>query len=102
MQEDQQSRAGLFATNQRGQLPPLVTTKFQVEDQGNASPRYIRSTMYSVPAQPDMLKQTAVPFAIVVSFCNANYLYYIHTSCPVPDRLMLIVLYNLYSGYDII
>lgn len=66
MQEDQQSRGGIFQTNQRGLLPPLVTTKFQVDDQGNSSPRFIRSTMYAVPAQPDMIKQTAVPFALVV------------------------------------
>lgn len=68
MQEDQQTRGGLFVTNQKGLLPPLVTTKFQVDDQGNASPRFIRSTMYSVPALPDMLKQTTIPFALIVSF----------------------------------
>jgi len=67
MQEDQQSRGGAFQTNQRGLLPPLVTTKFSVDDQGNSSPRFIRSTMYSIPAQPDMLKQTSVPFALVVN-----------------------------------
>lgn len=67
MQEDQQGRSGVFVTNQKGLLPPLVTTKFQVDDQGNTSPRFIRSTMYSVPALPDMLKQTAIPFALIVS-----------------------------------
>jgi len=67
MQEDQQNRSGIFATNTKGLLPPLVTTKFQVDDQGNASPRFVRSTMYSVPALPDMLKQTALPFALIVS-----------------------------------
>jgi protein transport protein SEC24 len=67
MQEDQQNRSGLFVTNNKGLLPPLVTTKFQVDDQGNASPRFVRSTMYSVPALPDMLKQTALPFALIVS-----------------------------------
>lgn len=70
MQEDQQTRGGVFVTNQKGLLPPLVTTKFQVDDQGNASPRFIRSTMYSVPALPDMLKQTAIPFALIVSLYN--------------------------------
>ena len=74
MVEDQQNRSGMFATNQRGLLPPLVTTSFQVDDQGNASPRYIRSTMYSVPSQPDMLKQTAVPFAIVVSYLRFRHI----------------------------
>ncbi len=38
-----------------------------MRDYGNASPRFIRSTMYTVPATPDLLKQTSVPFALVVS-----------------------------------
>ncbi|CAL8083625.1 unnamed protein product [Orchesella dallaii] len=67
MQEDQQTRGGIFRTDQKGLLPPLVTTKFQIEDFGNASPRFVRSTMYSVPAQLDMLKQTAIPFALVIN-----------------------------------
>lgn len=74
MQEDQGSRGGLFRTDQKGLLPPLVTTKFQIEDFGNASPRFVRSTMYSVPAQPDMLKQTAIPFALVVSILGLRQL----------------------------
>lgn len=49
MQDDQQTRSGMFVTNQKGLVPPLVTTKFVVQDQGNASPRYVRSTMYNVP-----------------------------------------------------
>ena len=42
----------------QGLTPPLVTTKFRVQDYGNASPRYIRSTMYYVPGSEDMRKQT--------------------------------------------
>ncbi len=38
-----------------------------MRDYGNASPRFIRSTMYNVPSTPDMLKQTSVPFGLVVS-----------------------------------
>lgn len=49
MQDDQATRSGVFVTNQKGLVPPLVSTKFVVQDQGNASPRYIRSTMYNVP-----------------------------------------------------
>lgn len=48
-QDDQLNRAGVFVTNQNGLVPPLVTTNFVVQDQGNSSPRYIRSTMYNVP-----------------------------------------------------
>lgn len=49
MQDDQRTRSGVFYTNQKGLVPPLITTNFQVQDQGNASPRYIRSTMYNIP-----------------------------------------------------
>ncbi|XP_046392405.1 protein transport protein Sec24C isoform X2 [Ischnura elegans] len=67
MQEDQRIHSGIFYTDQKGQVPPLVTTKFLTQDQGNASPRFIRATMYSVPATIDMMKQTAVPFGLVIS-----------------------------------
>ncbi|KAJ8982087.1 hypothetical protein NQ317_011085 [Molorchus minor] len=67
MQDDQANRSGVFVTNQKGLVPPLVTTKFVVQDQGNTSPRFMRSTMYNVPISQDILKQTAVPFSLVVS-----------------------------------
>ncbi|XP_029659768.1 protein transport protein Sec24C isoform X1 [Formica exsecta] len=67
MQDDQNMRGGVFITNQRGLVPPLVTTKFVTQDQGNASPRYIRSTMYTVPTTADIIKQTNVPFGLVIS-----------------------------------
>ncbi|XP_076618256.1 COPII coat complex component secretory 24CD [Colletes latitarsis] len=67
MQEDQCVRGGVFITNQRGLVPPLVTTTFVTQDQGNASPRYIRSTMYTVPTTADIIKQTHVPFGLIVS-----------------------------------
>lgn len=47
----------MFLTNQRGLVPPLVTTDFTVQDGGNASPRLIRSTMYCVPTTTDIMKQ---------------------------------------------
>ncbi|KAG8040338.1 hypothetical protein G9C98_000909 [Cotesia typhae] len=67
MQEDQKSRGGTFITNQKGLAPPFVTTKFIVQDQGNASPRFIRSTIYTVPTTTDMMKQTGVPFGLILS-----------------------------------
>ena len=67
MQDDQRTRSGVFVTNQKGLVPPLVTTKFVTHDQGNASPRYIRSTMYTVPTTADIIKQTNVPFGLIVS-----------------------------------
>ncbi|XP_017888499.1 protein transport protein Sec24C [Ceratina calcarata] len=67
MQDDQRVRSGVFITNQKGLVPPLVTTKFVTQDQGNASPRYIRSTMYTVPTTADIIKQTNVPFGLILS-----------------------------------
>ncbi|KAG7462609.1 hypothetical protein MATL_G00186610 [Megalops atlanticus] len=55
-----------FTTGVRGQAPPLVTTTFQVKDQGNASPRFIRCTAYNMPCTSDMAKQSQVPLAAVI------------------------------------
>lgn len=57
IQDDQRVRGGVFITNQRGLVPPLVTTDFITQDQGNASPRYVRSTMYTIPTTADIVKQ---------------------------------------------
>lgn len=67
MAENQRTAGGPFSTLQVGQVPPLVTTDFITQDQGNSGPRYVRSTMYNVPANTDMMKQSAVPFALVIS-----------------------------------
>ncbi|XP_063748485.1 protein transport protein Sec24C isoform X2 [Eleginops maclovinus] len=55
-----------FTTGVRGQAPPLVTTNFQVKDQGNASPRFVRCTAYNMPCTADMAKQSQVPLAAVI------------------------------------
>ncbi|XP_058447296.1 protein transport protein Sec24C [Malaya genurostris] len=65
--ENQRFCGGVFATNQAGLVPPLVTTEYDTQDQGNSGPRFIRSSMYNVPANTDMMKQSAVPFALIVS-----------------------------------
>lgn len=57
MAEDQRSKAGVFYTGQSGGVPPLITTSFVTVDQGNSSPRFIRSSMYNIPATIDMMKQ---------------------------------------------
>ncbi|XP_037116537.1 protein transport protein Sec24D [Syngnathus acus] len=66
--EDDQARHGgqVFSTNIRGQVPPLVTTNFTVQDQGHASPRFIRCTTYSFPRTAELAKQCQVPLACVV------------------------------------
>ncbi|KAA0724984.1 Protein transport protein [Triplophysa tibetana] len=66
--EDDKANKGSepFTTGVRGLAPPLVTTNFQVKDQGNSSPRYIRCTAYNVPCNADMAKQSQVPLAAVI------------------------------------
>jgi protein transport protein SEC24 len=36
MEDDQRSCGGEFHTNDKGKVPPLVTTKFLTRDMGNA------------------------------------------------------------------
>nr|XP_006630063.1 PREDICTED: protein transport protein Sec24D [Lepisosteus oculatus] len=67
IQDDQARRGGqIYATNIRGQVPPLVTTDFDVQDQGNASPRFMRCTAYSFPCTSDLAKQCQVPLATII------------------------------------
>ncbi|KAM9837006.1 protein transport protein Sec24D [Aulostomus maculatus] len=64
---DQEKRGGqVFSTNIRGQVPPLVTTDFTAQDQGNASPRFIRCTTYTLPCTIDLAKQCQVPLAAII------------------------------------
>ncbi|XP_067622297.1 protein transport protein Sec24C-like isoform X4 [Eurosta solidaginis] len=65
--ENQKNAGGAFITNEQGLLPPLVTTKYVVEDQGNFSPRYVRSSLYCIPATADLLKTTALSSTLAVS-----------------------------------
>ncbi|XP_067638102.1 protein transport protein Sec24C-like [Eurosta solidaginis] len=65
--ESQNSAGGAFITNEQGLLPPLVTTKYVVEDQGNSSPRYVKSSLYCIPATADLLKTTALTITLTVS-----------------------------------
>ncbi|RUS83129.1 hypothetical protein EGW08_009118 [Elysia chlorotica] len=64
IEDDKRTRSGVFQTNARGSVPPLVTTNFTTQDQGNANPRFMRSTMYNVPCTADMLKSSHIPFAL--------------------------------------
>uniref|UniRef100_A0A8D3ACW6 SEC24 homolog D, COPII coat complex component n=1 Tax=Scophthalmus maximus TaxID=52904 RepID=A0A8D3ACW6_SCOMX len=67
IQDDQTNQGGqVFSTNIRGQVPPLVTTDFTVQDQGNASPRFIRCTTYTLPCTADLAKQCQVPLACII------------------------------------
>ncbi|XP_071609610.1 protein transport protein Sec24D isoform X2 [Heliangelus exortis] len=67
IESDKAFRGGqIYATNTRGQVPPLVTTDCIIQDQGHASPRYIRCTTYCFPVSSDMAKQTRIPLAAVI------------------------------------
>ncbi|KAM4612154.1 protein transport protein Sec24D isoform 2-T3 [Polymixia lowei] len=67
IEDDQAKRGGqVYTTNLRGQVPPLVTTDFTVQDQGNASPRFVRCTTYSLPCTADLAKQCQVPLATII------------------------------------
>ena len=67
IQQNQEAFPGPFVTAQPGMVPPLVTTKYVTQDQGNSGPRFIRSTMYSVPTTSEVMKQVAVPLALIIS-----------------------------------
>ncbi|XP_047232777.1 protein transport protein Sec24C isoform X3 [Girardinichthys multiradiatus] len=66
IEDDKAKTTEPFTTGVRGQAPPLVTTTFQVKDQGNASPRFVRCTAYNMPCTSDMAKQSQVPLAAVI------------------------------------
>uniref|UniRef100_A0A8D2JJY2 SEC24 homolog D, COPII coat complex component n=1 Tax=Sciurus vulgaris TaxID=55149 RepID=A0A8D2JJY2_SCIVU len=67
IESDRAARGGqVYVTNTRGQVPPLVTTDCVVQDQGHASPRYIRCTTYCFPSSSDLAKQAQVPLAAVL------------------------------------
>uniref|UniRef100_A0A1I7UM59 Protein transport protein Sec24-like CEF n=1 Tax=Caenorhabditis tropicalis TaxID=1561998 RepID=A0A1I7UM59_9PELO len=66
--EDDDARAGIFPTGYRyAELPPLVSTFSFAQDQGNCNPKFMRSTLYTVPQTNDMLKASRIPLAVVIS-----------------------------------
>lgn len=72
IESDRVSRGGqVYATNIRGQVPPLVTTDCVIQDQGNSSPRYLRCTTYCFPSSSDLAKQAQIPLAAIIKpFAN--------------------------------
>ena len=55
-----------FATRTSiGECPPPATSAYEVTDDGNCSPRYMRLTLNHVPTQSDMLTSSAIPFGVV-------------------------------------
>ena len=46
--------------------PPTPQARFIVRDNGNANPRFMRCTLSMMPYSSDLLKQSAMPLAVVV------------------------------------
>lgn len=67
IEDDKRTHTDTFQTAPRGGPPPLVTSDFTVEDQGNSSPRFIRSTMYNIPVSSDMMNSSKIPFAVTIT-----------------------------------
>ncbi|KAL3875828.1 hypothetical protein ACJMK2_033741 [Sinanodonta woodiana] len=71
IEDDRRNRGGTFQTSAKGGMPPLVTTDFITQDQGNCNPAFLRSTMYNIPCTSDMMKSSNIPIALTVSpFAN--------------------------------
>lgn len=58
-------RTTMFPTLSR-HLPPNAAADFVAHDQGNASPRFCRLTMNSVPATQELLASTSLPMALML------------------------------------
>ncbi|CAL2039938.1 unnamed protein product [Caenorhabditis brenneri] len=68
VREEDSARSGLFATGfPYAQLPPLVSTFTFAQDNGNCNHRFMRSTLYTVPKTGAIMKETQLPFAVVIT-----------------------------------
>eukprot|EP00794_Sanderia_malayensis_P007299 gene7299-8115_t len=68
MNDDQNIwNTNVFQTSVRGKLPPLVSSKYKVQDDGNCNPRYMKSTLYNIPCNQDILKESNIPLAVMVT-----------------------------------
>jgi len=45
---------------------PSSLANFIVRDEGQCSPRFVRSTLYAIPHRADLLSQTGLPMAVIV------------------------------------
>ncbi|KAK0414853.1 hypothetical protein QR680_011641 [Steinernema hermaphroditum] len=68
IEDDRSSRSGAFPTGYpRAEVPPLVTTTFTALDQGNCNPKFMRSTLYTVPENKDILNRLHIPFSVTIT-----------------------------------
>jgi protein transport protein SEC24 len=66
MKENRDKYGGSVYGTSQATPPPLVTTPFTVHDQGSSSPRYIRSTLYTVPCTKDLVNQCRIPLGVII------------------------------------
>ena len=64
---DRRMMGSILSTSSGSIPPPPASSRFVVKDLGNASPRFIRSTMYQVPQTKDLRRTCEMPFAMVVT-----------------------------------
>lgn len=68
MKDDNEAYKGSpYLTSTRGRTPPLVTSNFVVQDDGNCSPRFMRCTMYNIPCNKDLIQAASIPLATVIT-----------------------------------
>lgn len=68
-------------------LPPVAGTQFHAVDQGTATPKHMRASMYNVPESEQLRKATKLPLAVTIR----PFAPLLPTEDPVPvvDMLML-------------
>jgi protein transport protein SEC24 len=69
MQNDQQLFEDQPFTTDKGAVPPACTTKIKrgIQDAGSCSPKFVRSSLYSLPATSEMAKQTQIPMTLSIN-----------------------------------
>lgn len=63
---DQEKYVGVPYTTSSKLCPPMVWSKADIIDDGNASPRVMRANLYQVPQTMELLKTCAVPLSLVI------------------------------------
>jgi protein transport protein SEC24 len=62
--DEETHRKNIFSTTSRMQ-PPLAITRFRAQDHGSCNPRFLRSTLYNIPATNELLAQSGIPFGLI-------------------------------------
>ncbi|KYQ93908.1 putative transport protein [Tieghemostelium lacteum] len=78
----EQYKSYIYKTNQEPILPPPSSVSQFCIDQQNARPNFMRSTMYTIPENEDILNQTHIPFVIhTTPFAALNH----PSEMPIPQ-----------------